>query len=180
MKINKWMWQTAVAAAVVLSGASLLAAENNSKENRGQFGVRDYKFLSEAARGGMMEVRLGEVAKQKATSQSVRDFAQRMITDHSKANDELRQLAASKGAVIPSEMSHHENATIERFDKLSGREFDKEYAEHMVKDHKKDVKEFEEASRDATDPDLKAFAQKTLGTLREHLRMAMDTEASVK
>src|SRR4051812_25063477 len=104
MKINKWMWQTAVAAAVVLSGASLLAAENNSKENRGQLGVRDYKFLSETARGGMMEVRLGEVAKQKATNQQVRDFAQRMITDHSKANDELRQLAASKGAVIPSEM----------------------------------------------------------------------------
>jgi len=178
MKMNKWMWQTA--AVVILSGASLLGAENNSKENRGQLGVRDYKFLTEAARGGMMEVRLGEIAKQKGTSQSVRDLAQRMITDHSKANDELRQLAASKGAVIPSEMSHHENATIERFDKLSGREFDKDYAEHMVKDHKKDLKEFEDASRDVTDPDLKAFAQKTLSTLREHLRMATETEVSVK
>src|SRR5258706_4921909 len=100
MKINKWMWQTAVAAAVVLSGATLLGAENNTKENRGQLGARDYRFLAEAAHGGMIEVRLGEVAKQKATSQSVRDFAQRMITDHSKANDELKQIAATKGAVI--------------------------------------------------------------------------------
>ena len=175
MKITKWMWQTSVAAAVILSGASLLGAEN-----RGQLGVRDYRFLSEAARGGMAEVRLGEIAKQKATSQSVRDFAQRMITEHSKANDELKQIAANKGAIIPSEMTHHENATIDRLDKLSGREFDKEYADLMVKDHKKDVKEFEDATRDVTDPDLKAFAQKTLTTLREHLRMATDTQASVK
>src|SRR5437868_1332211 len=103
-----------------------------------------------------------------------------MNTDHSKANDELKQIAATKGAIVPSEMSHRENATIERFDKLSGREFDKEYADHMVKDHKKDLKEFEDATKDVTDPDLKAFAQKTIATLNEHLRLAMDAQASVK
>src|SRR5437016_2980115 len=129
MKIHKWMLPTTLVAAVILSGASLSGAERITKENRGQLGVRDYRFLTEAAHGGMMEVRLGEVAKQKATNQSVRDLAQRMITDHSKANDELKQIAATKGAIVPSEMSHRENATIERFDKLSGREFDKEYAD---------------------------------------------------
>ena len=179
MKINTILWKAALAAAVMMS-AQLFAAESNTKENRGQLGFRDYKFLKEAAHGGLMELRLAEVAKQKATSQAVRDFAQSMITVHSKANDELKQIAATKGAVVPSEMSHRENATIERFEKLSGREFDKEYAEHMVKDHKKDAKEFEDAVKDVSDPDLKAFAQKTLNVIQQHLRSAQDMEVAVK
>jgi len=180
MKVNKLMWGAAVLTAVMMSGASLSAAEHNAKENRGQLSMRDYKFLTEAAKGGMMEVRLGEIAKEKATSQPVRDFAQRMITDHSKANDELRQLAASKGATVPAEISHHENAMIENLQKVSGREFDKEYMAAMTKDHKKDVKEFQDAVKDVSDPDLKAFAQKTLNVIQDHLRTARDMEVSVR
>jgi putative membrane protein len=103
-----------------------------------------------------------------------------MITDHSKANDELKQIASTKGAVVPSELSHRENATIERFEKLSGREFEKEYVEHMVKDHKKDAKDFEDAVKDVKDPELKAFAQKTLSVIQQHLRSVQDLQTSVK
>src|SRR5436190_13015560 len=85
MKVNKLMWCAAITATVIASGGSLLAAEQNTKENRGQLGYRDYRFLTEAAHGGMMEARLAEIAKQKATSQAVRDFAERMVTDQSKA-----------------------------------------------------------------------------------------------
>jgi len=180
MRVRTTIWQTAITAVVILTGMSLLGADRTTKENRGQLSARDYKFVSEAARGGMMEVKLGEVAKQRGTTQEIRDFGQRMITDHSKANEELKQLASTKGAVIPTEMTHHENTEMDRLEKLSGKDFDKEYAEHMVKDHKKDVKEFEDAARDATDPDLKTFAQKTLSTLQEHLRMAQQIQASVK
>ena len=180
MRVRTTIWQTAITAVVILTGMSLLGADRTTKENRGQLSARDYKFVSEAARGGMMEVKLGEVAKQRGTTQEIRDFGQRMITDHSKANEELKQLASTKGAVIPTEMTHHENTEMDRLEKLSGKDFDKEYAEHMVKDHKKDVKEFEDAARDATDPDLKNFAQKTLSTLQEHLRMAQQIQASVK
>jgi putative membrane protein len=179
MKVNKLLWCVAIAGTVMASGASLSAAENN-KESRGQLGYRDYRFLNEAAHGGMMEVRLGEIAKQKASSQAVRDFAQRMITDHSKANDELKQVASTKGAVIPMEVSRHENSMTEKLEKLSGRDFDREYMAAMVKDHKKDAKEFEDAVKDVTDPELKAFAQKTLNVIQDHLRMARETEASVK
>ena len=176
MKVNKLTMCAAVATALMFTGTSLSANEHN----KGRFGDRDYKFVTEAAQGGMMEVRLGEIAKQRASSQSVRDFAQRMITDHSKAGDELKQVASNKGAAIPTEMSRKHNATIESLEKLSGREFDKEYIAMMVKDHKKDVKEFEDAVKDVSDPDLKAFAQKNLSVIQDHLRMARDLEATVK
>jgi len=184
MKVQKIMWQTAVATIVMVAGGALMAADTtrdaNTQENRGQFSARDYRFVKEAALGGMTEVRLGELAKQKGSSQAVRDFGQRMVADHSKANDELKQIAATKGAVLPTEISHRENSEIERFEKLSGPEFDKEYVKHMVKDHQKDAKEFADAADDVKDPDLKAFAQKTRTTVEDHLRMAREMEASVK
>jgi putative membrane protein len=178
MKSHKIIWQTAITALALMSAAPLGAAEHrdtDTKEttkDRGQFTARDYRFVTEAARGGMMEVRLGELAKQKGGSQAVRDFGQRMVADHLKANDELKQIVSSKGATLPSDLTHHENAMIEKFEKLSGADFDKDYASAMVKDHKKDLKEFQDAAKDCTDPELKSFAQKTAGIIEEHLRIA--------
>ena len=180
MKTKRIVWQTAVAA-LVLTSAPLIAADfGSNKETRGQLSAKDYRFVADAARGSKQEAKLGELAKQKGASQSVRDFGQRMVADHSKAADELKQIVTTKGAMVPTELSRRENSEIERFEKLSGRDFDKEYAEHMVKDHKKDAKEFEAAAKDLSDPDLKSFAQKTLTTIQEHLRMAENMEASVK
>src|SRR5258708_26928493 len=105
MKIQRIIRHTAVAALVLATSVPAIAAERNSKENRGQLSARDYRFVTEAARGGMDEVRLGELAKTKGTSQAVRDFGQRMVADHSKANDELKQIVANKGAALPAEMS---------------------------------------------------------------------------
>ena len=180
MKTKRIVWQTAVAA-LVLTGAPLIAADfGSNKENRGQLSAKDYRFVADAARGSMHEAKLGELAKQKGTSQTVRDFGQRMVADHSKAADELKQIVTTKGAMAPTELSRRENSEIERFEKLSGRDFDKEYAEHMVKDHKKDLKEFQEAAKDLTDPDLKSFAQKTATVVEDHLRMAKEMQAAVK
>ena len=184
MKLHKHIWQTALVAVALASGSSAIGADRDrdvdSKQNRGQLSEKDFRFAINAARGGMTETRLGEIAKQKAGSQQVKDFGQRMVTDHSKANDELKQIIANKGAVLPAELSHHENSEIDKFDKLTGRDFDKEYAEYMVKDHKKDLKEFQDAAKDLSDPDLKAFAQKTAGVIEEHLRMAKDIQTAVK
>jgi len=169
---------TMVAGLVVLGGSRVLGAD--AKEHRGQLSAKDYKFVSEAARGGTAEVELGDLAKQKAVSQEIRTFAERMVADHSKANDELRRLASQKGTIVPAEMSHKENAEMKRFQKLTGRDFDRASAEAMLKDHKADVKEFQTAAKNLNDPDLRAFAQKTLPTLEEHLRMARNLEASIK
>jgi len=183
MKVQKIIRQTAITTLVMMAGEALAAdsgREANNQENHGQFSARDYRFVKEAALGGMTEVRLGELAKQKGSNQTVRDFGQRMVAAHSKANDELKQIAATKGAVLPTEISHKENSEIERFEKLSGPEFDKEYGKYMVKDHQKDAKEFADAADDVKDPDLKAFAQKTHAMIEDHLRMAREMEASVK
>lgn len=145
----------------------------------GQLDAKDFKFLTAAARGGMEEVQMGQLAQQKAANPAVRSFGERMVTDHSKANDELRQIATQKGAALPTQMSHLENFSMEHLQKLNGTEFDQAYAKDMVKDHRKDVREFENATKNLTDPDLRAWVQKTLGVLQQHLQMAENMEATV-
>lgn len=166
--------------ALCLATAGLQTAQAEEHESRGQLSAKDYKFVSEAAKGGMMEVDLGRIAAQKATDPSVRTFAQRMVDDHSKANDELKQLVAQKGAVLPESSTRKEEKMTEHFNRLSGADFDKAYMKAMVKDHKTDVKEFQKASEKSDDVDLKNWAAKTLPTLQEHLQMAESAEAMVK
>jgi putative membrane protein len=152
----------------------------SSSGTRGQLSEKDYKFLIDAARGGQEEVQAGELARQKGVNQSVRTFGEHMVSQHSKANDELKEIASRKGATLPTQMSYGERSTIEDLQKATGTDFDKEYAKDMVKDHKTDVKEFQKAANYLQDPDLKAFAEKTVGTLQEHLRMAQDMENAVR
>ena len=147
---------------------------------RGQLNESDYRFLEKAARGGLEEVELGQLAQQKASNQAVRTFGQRMVTDHNKLNNELKQLAAQKGATVPTSMTHHENSTLQHLQGEVGADFDKDYAKDMVKDHRKDLKEFQDAARKVQDPDLRAFAQKAVPILQEHLGMAENMETSVK
>lgn len=128
----------------------------------------DSEFAVKAASGGMMEVELGKLAGQKAQSQKVKDFGAMMVTDHSKANEELKTLAASKNITIPATLSEEHQKHIDDLSKLSGAEFDKEYVKLMVDDHKEDIDLFKDASFNAKDPDVKAFAGNTLPTLQKH------------
>jgi putative membrane protein len=132
----------------------------------------------EAARGGMAEVELGQLASDKAESSAVKQFAQRMVTDHGKANDELKSLAQSKNIMLPTDLDAKHKATKDRLSKLSGAQFDRAYMQDMVSDHQKDVSEFKKQSTSAKDPELKAWAAKTLPTLQEHLQMAQAASRS--
>jgi len=140
----------------------------------------DHTFVTKAAEGGLAEVQLGNLAKDKATNPDVKTFGQQMVDDHSKANDELKTLASSKGITLPAEPDAKQKAEHDRLSKLSGAEFDREYMRLMVSDHRTDVAEFRRESEHGTDADLKAFAAKTLPTLEHHLQMAESTEAKVK
>ena len=131
----------------------------------------DHKFALEAALGGMMEVELGRVAAEKGASDEVRQFGQRMVNDHSKANDELKQIAEGKGMMLPTAPDAKHQAEMQKLFALSGEKFDKEYVKMMVKDHKKDVAAFEKEAGGGADADIKAFAARVLPTLREHLQM---------
>ena len=132
----------------------------------------DQIFVTDAAEGGMAEVELGKLATEKASSSEVKQFGQRMVADHSKANDQLKQTAASKGLTLPTQPSAKHKATQERLSKLSGDAFDKAYMAEMLKDHKKDVADFQKESTTGKDPDIRQFAAETLPTLREHLKQA--------
>src|SRR5689334_1615636 len=173
MKIGKITLLTVALAA----GTSLAIAAD--KGEKGQLSSKDYKFAVDAAQGGMAEVQMGELAKQKATNPQVKSFADKMVTDHNKANDELKQIVSRKGATLPTDVGRKENSHYDSLQKENGADFDKAYVEHMVKDHKKDVKDFQDAAQNLTDPDLKAFAQKTLPTLQEHLQMIQQIEPQV-
>jgi len=145
----------------------------------GKLSAADTKFVHEAAVGGMAEVSLGKVAAGKATNPDVKQFAQRMVDDHSKANDELKAYATQKGVTLPADIDAAHKATEARLSKLSGAAFDKAYMADMVKDHDKDVAAFKKASTTASDADLKAWAAKTLPTLQEHQTQAKSINAKV-
>jgi putative membrane protein len=131
----------------------------------------DHKFAMEAAMGGMMEVELGRLAAQKGASDEVRQFGQRMVDDHTKGNEDLMQVASGKGMTLPTALGPKMQAEMQKLSALSGEKFDKEYVKMMVKDHRKDVGEFEKEAAGGMDADIKSFAARTLPTLQEHLRM---------
>ena len=138
----------------------------------GNMTTQDRNFVMEAAMGGMMEVELGRIAAQQGMSDAVKQFGQRMVDDHSKANEELMTIASSKGITLPTTLGEKHRAHVTKLSGMTGADFDREYVKLMVSDHRKDVNEFEKQSTRGTDADLKAFATKTLPTLQEHLRMA--------
>jgi len=131
-------------------------------------------FLSNAARSGMVEVQLGNMAAQKASSEDVKQFGERMATDHSQLGQKLQQLATNLGFQLPGDLKPEQQNLVSRLEKLSGKAFDREYIKEMVKDHAKDVSEFERAANQATNADIKQFASNALPTLRDHLNMARE------
>jgi putative membrane protein len=129
---------------------------------------KDRAFMEEAAAAGMAEVELGKLAVQKATSPDVKSFAQMMVDDHTKANEELKALAARQNVTLPPKPTAEHTAARERLSQLSGAAFDAAYMEAMVTDHNKAVALFSQESKDGVDPDAKTWAIKTLPTLQRH------------
>jgi putative membrane protein len=130
----------------------------------------DSSFYKNAAEGGMSEVDLGNLAQQKSSNPSVKDFGAMMVKDHTAANEKLKAIAAAKGIDLPSSASVGQMATEGKLKLLSGETFDKSYIKGMIDDHKEDIKEFEKEATAGRDPDAKAFAAATLPTLKMHLK----------
>lgn len=137
-------------------------------------------FLTEAASGGMMEVELGKLAQEKSTNAKVKDFGAMMVKDHSKANDELKQLAMSKNVFLPDAPLQKHQDKIDKLREKSGADFDKDYVDMMVSDHKEDVDAFQDAADNLEDADVKAFATKTLPVLKAHLQSIQQIQDSMK
>jgi putative membrane protein len=147
-----------------MSFAGLAVAEESPASKSSSVSAKDKTFMHKAAKGGMMEVAMGRLAEQNGKSDDVKSFGKRMVTDHSKANDELKSIAEKKGVKLPSK---------EPSEKWSS---DKAYIDMMVKDHEKDLAEFQDEAKNGIDPDVKKFAEDTAKVVQEHLDLAKQTQ----
>ena len=159
----------AAVTALSLSG-SVFGADAKNKETPAALDSKDKDFMMDAAKGGTMEVEMGKMAEQKGTSAEVKKVGKTMVTDHSKANDQLMALAKKKGVALD---------TSRKMEKMDDSKFDHEYLEQIVKDHDKDIAAFEKEAKDGKDADVKAWAGKTLPTLKKHLQMVKDAQGKV-
>ncbi|MBV8458886.1 MAG: DUF4142 domain-containing protein [Acetobacteraceae bacterium] len=139
----------------------------------------DRLSVREAAIGGMAEVSAGKLASQKGGAPSVREFGQRMVTDHSKANDQLANLARADNIPLPDMLDPEHQSIYERLEKLRGAEFDSVYIAAQIQDHQRTIQLLEYEIGSGQDPDLKAFASQTLPIVIQHLQMAQALQAQL-
>lgn len=140
----------------------------------------DVSFLKDAAVGGLFEVEAGQTGSRMASDAGVKAFAQTLANEHSKANDELKQLASSKQVAVSEQLPASMQRDLDKLGKKSGKEFDREFIKQVgIKDHEKDIKLFEKAGKNAKDPEIRAWAEKTLPTLQQHLAEARRLSAAL-
>jgi putative membrane protein len=155
-------------------------AEDQNDEKFDNKEEKDADFAVTAAEDGMLEVRVAQLAETNASSSEVKSFAKSIIADHNKVNEELRQIAMNKNITLPASLGDRCQKKYEKISGKSGREFDEEFSDLMVKDHKDVVDNFKKEAEKGNDPDMKAFAAKNVSSLEHHLAMAEDLEDMVK
>lgn len=180
----------AIVAIFMLSGTSMAQNSNSNSNMSGQNGSMgqsgmmlsstDKKFMMEAASGGMAEVEMARLALEKSSSDGVKQYAQQMIDDHTKANEELMMVASQKSVTLPAGADAKHMALMEKLRSMSGADFDRMYIKEAgVNDHSKMEKLFMKESTGGKDTDARAFASKTLPTVQMHLKMARDMSSSM-
>ncbi len=171
---NQTILLTALAAGALCLSGSAFAADPKASPKPSAASVeldsQDKDFIMEAAKGGMMEVDMGKMAQQQGKSAEVKKIGKMMVTDHTKANNQLMAIAKKKNVTVD---------TSHKMEKMNGADFDKEYLDQMVKDHDKDIAAFEKEAKNGKDADVKGFASKTLPTLKKHLQMVKDAQGKM-
>jgi putative membrane protein len=159
-----------IALVFVIGWSSLLFAQEKAEKKE----VPDKRFMMYAARDSIFHVEAGKLAVERGSSEGVKKFGQHAIDHHTQLNDELMQLASKKGVMLPKKMGKKEQESLDKIAKLSGPDFDKAYLEMEIKDHSKDLSAFQKEAKEAKDPDVKAWAAKSVEAIEEHLKMARD------
>jgi putative membrane protein len=162
----------------IISFLALLATGVIGTASTQNLTTSEKSFVEKAAEGNLAEVELGKLAQQKSSDSKVKDFAQQMITDHSKANDQLKPIADSASVKWPSNLTGESKTLYDRLEKLSGNQFDRLYIRSMVEDHKKDVQEYKAETKQVKDPQLKSYVDQTLPIIEQHLTHAESVNKS--
>lgn len=168
------------ACAVLLCSLAAPADDAKKDKAKDKTPFSDQQFVVLAGSGGMHEVALGKLAQANGGSEDVKNFGKTLETDHAKANKELMEVAKAAKVGFPTSMLPDQQQELNRFARLKGPEFDKEFIKHQVADHKKDIALFERATKEATSPQLKKFATNTLPTLKDHLKTAEKIKGGLK
>ena len=176
MKIN-FIFTVGVATALAVTSAISFGAEKEKSGAAGKSSA-DATFIKKAANGGMTEVELGKIAAKNGQKDDVKSFGERMVKDHGKANDDLKSVASKMNVDVPDKVNAKHQATIDKFSKMSGESFDAAYVKEMVKDHKKDIAEFERAQGEVKNEDLKKFISDTVPVMKEHLEMVQKMQSA--
>lgn len=134
--------------------------------------THDAHFIKKAAEGNNAEIQMGQMVSQHTQDPQIRAYADKLVQDHTKANEQLRQIADAKGVEFPAGPSSTADREMRHLEKKSGHDFDRAVVDHWVKDHKKDIKEYDREAKHAKDPEVKQYAISTLPTLQDHLARA--------
>ena len=167
-------------AANTLGNAANSVANTVSNAAKSVTGGTDEDFMKNTATAGTDEIEFSKLASTKSTNAEIKKFAQMMVTDHTKAGTELKALAAKKNITLPADMDSSHKSELDSLKGKTGADFDKAYVDGMVSDHEKAVSDFQSKANSATDPDVKAFAAKTLPTLQKHLDAIKAIQAKMK
>lgn len=154
------------------SSADNSAAANSSTQTSNS----DQNFLQDAIKGNRAEITLGKMVVSKTKNPSVKQFAEMMVKDHTQALGQLQQLAQQKNIQVPEGIPDDAQQLQSKLESATGKQFDKDYMAGMVQDHEKDVKDFQNASQSAKDPDVKQLATKLTPTLERHLQKAQQID----
>ncbi|MFO1501402.1 MAG: DUF4142 domain-containing protein [Verrucomicrobiota bacterium] len=163
-----------IAAMAAWGAMTAMAADANTRAEK-----KDAAFIKEAAHGGKMEVMVGKLAVEKGQDAQVKQLGQRLQDDHSKANEELMQIAQKRGVVLTEDDSRKDEKAMTKLHDKTGAAFDQAFVENALTDHEKDIQKFQRASQEVNDAELKGFIEKTLPVLRQHLEMARAAGAAV-
>jgi len=175
--ISLTVQRNVVCAVALLAACTLLADDKDQpKTGAGESGLQSKDkttmFIKEAMQGNAAEVALAEVAERKAQNAEVKQFAEHIRKDHTEANQKLQPIAQKHGISESASLDAKHQKTLDKFQQLSGDQFDQEYAKEMLKDHQKDIAKYQKVSKQAEDTEVKQYAQETLPKLREHLAHA--------
>jgi putative membrane protein len=149
-------------------------SESSPLSSEAQAAMTDLAFAKDAARLGLAEIKLGKLAEDNGSSEAVKTFGTRMVAEHAKAGDQLKEAAALEHITLPTDLAAKDQATYDRLSKLSGADFDRAYAQDMVKDHQQDLQAFEREANRGNDAAIRGFASETVPMIQQHLEQAKE------
>jgi putative membrane protein len=158
--------------------AALLPGLSQAREHSAQLSANDKQFIIEAAQGGLAEVKMGEVALQKAKDETVKKLAQHIVKDHNAANEQLMNVAKDLGVKVPADVGVEHQQKIKQLSKMDTTVVDQTYVSQQIKGHQEMISLFQQQLKQGQNEELVAFAKETLPTLKEHLAMAQKLDAA--